>query len=544
MEWIDAPTSPANLEWLRQVLPDKNTTQLVEWLIDKFSSSKQGTATVNMNEMLKVMSNSVRGYSRELDFFSGFFAGDLRLPAQGWAAERRIRPDTGESVLHIQVQNQTKLELDLPRRKIEFLLGHHLTAQDDEYCCILVHDAKLGTYKEIPSNNNSAFVYHLGPTLVVPWRLVECQYVPDPLVHRKSESTSRSPWIRLQALASVKTLLPGDDKKKTNQTKQKQGTKRKAEEDKEEGQQQEEERKRKKPKLGHAPPSAGKEEEKDIQVKPEPLNEQDAKAVQDTVDDWKEFSRRAEMTIGKGQQFGALILSPKVQEWKTKQGNSDNKDKILQIKLDETGRLNKMPWSQILSAYDESVLPSLEFSYERALETRRIPEGDPRPGLIGQLGVYCRVNVPAWSVVGRYAGVMCFESEVGQYAGLLALTDWESYGYTISSLVQDNEEEDGLVISGIDNRQDFGSIGKYVNDFRNSSKQANVEFVEVIRGGFPYVFLVSTTKITAGEELLLDYGQAYWDAFVSSRRKAMLQLEGVLQSVVRGRVPDVPISVS
>lgn len=45
---------------------------------------------------------------------------------------------------------------------------------------------------------------------------------------------------------------------------------------------------------------------------------------------------------------------------------------------------------------------------------------------------------------------------------------------------------------------------------RRHHRKANCGWLEVAHLGFPYVFVYTTQAVAAGEELLIDYGSAYW----------------------------------
>ena len=46
----------------------------------------------------------------------------------------------------------------------------------------------------------------------------------------------------------------------------------------------------------------------------------------------------------------------------------------------------------------------------------------------------------------------------------------------------------------------------------------NVRFCKVFDRGWPHLFIVSISELKSGDELLLDYGEEYWE----SRRQACL----------------------
>lgn len=69
-------------------------------------------------------------------------------------------------------------------------------------------------------------------------------------------------------------------------------------------------------------------------------------------------------------------------------------------------------------------------------------------------------------------------------------------------------------------------------------KGANVTLAEVLVDGYPYVFVVATRSITAGEELTVDYGEDYW----ASQRAMLTRLLEIgrlgHETVVRVKAED------
>jgi len=54
----------------------------------------------------------------------------------------------------------------------------------------------------------------------------------------------------------------------------------------------------------------------------------------------------------------------------------------------------------------------------------------------------------------------------------------------------------------------------FINDYRDKERQdrlKNVTFVEVLHKGWPHIMVIVCHEIKPGEQLLIDYGQDYWD---------------------------------
>ena len=60
-----------------------------------------------------------------------------------------------------------------------------------------------------------------------------------------------------------------------------------------------------------------------------------------------------------------------------------------------------------------------------------------------------------------------------------------------------------------------------VNDPRGLGVSANMKFEPVVIRGWPYLFMQAIREIAPMEELLVDYGEAYWSGNVSIPRRAL-----------------------
>lgn len=158
-----------------------------------------------------------------------------------------------------------------------------------------------------------------------------------------------------------------------------------------------------------------------------------------------------------------------------------------------------------------------------AVDVQKIPPCDPRAGLAGQLGVFARQPLLKGTVIGEYTGwqgtLSCFENE---YAPALyeqslrgQLEGWPigqlPEAYTIN-LQTPSASGDGMVVCGLG----CGSLPARINDGRvrdgdgSSNRPANLCLAEVVHQDVPRLFVVTITDIPANEELLLDYGEDYW----------------------------------
>lgn len=95
------------------------------------------------------------------------------------------------------------------------------------------------------------------------------------------------------------------------------------------------------------------------------------------------------------------------------------------------------------------------------------------------------------------------------------------------------------------------TLGAYINDVRGNvidltdpinyarASLINCRFLEVLVRGAPRMFILITKAISAGTELLIDYGTGYWDAFNEDLMKKSL-MPAVPAMVVAAKPDDKP----
>eukprot|EP00667_Euglena_gracilis_P023598 EG_transcript_26749 len=159
------------------------------------------------------------------------------------------------------------------------------------------------------------------------------------------------------------------------------------------------------------------------------------------------------------------------------------------------------------------------------LEVRQIPEDDPRTELRGQFGVFATDAIPAYSVIGHYKSWAGSEDEYyRQPVSPLHWIHFDSYCYMSEGTVLVNGRQQPLYYSAYA----VGNHTQFINDCRfdpfsvSVSPQRsplNCAFAEVLRHGRLYVIVLSVRPVAPGEELLLDYSDAYWDAIRADRKR-------------------------
>lgn len=93
---------------------------------------------------------------------------------------------------------------------------------------------------------------------------------------------------------------------------------------------------------------------------------------------------------------------------------------------------------------------------------------------------------------------------VGEYTGILSLDDKDTKYMAYLSKI-DNDD------LGID-AKNCGNEMRFINDYRNLRDRPNVRLEIVYIDKKPKVLVVVLEDIDEDEELLLDYGEGYWNA--------------------------------
>ena len=66
-----------------------------------------------------------------------------------------------------------------------------------------------------------------------------------------------------------------------------------------------------------------------------------------------------------------------------------------------------------------------------------------------------------------------------------------------------------------------GNAMIYVNDYRKISRFPNADYLHVIVNGWPVILVVTCADIKAGQQILADYGQGFWDHHASSHEQTL-----------------------
>mmetsp|Transcript_63004 Transcript_63004/g.153431 ORF Transcript_63004/g.153431 Transcript_63004/m.153431 type:complete len:1058 (+) Transcript_63004:1539-4712(+) len=137
-----------------------------------------------------------------------------------------------------------------------------------------------------------------------------------------------------------------------------------------------------------------------------------------------------------------------------------------------------------------------------------------------QYGLRAKVDVPANTVIGEYSGKLYREETTDNDFGASP-----QFGMSLKALddyVEQTKPNGSKKVYILDAQRYFNETA-LVNDATMdylsgcqqddvaTSEDVNIEYVEVLVNGFPRVVLVATREIKSGDELLTNYGDAYWE---------------------------------
>lgn len=152
-------------------------------------------------------------------------------------------------------------------------------------------------------------------------------------------------------------------------------------------------------------------------------------------------------------------------------------------------------WSLLAAeTIEEQIHPLIENQRVHPfLEVRKLT--DPHHRLQGQRGLFAKDHIVQDSDLGTYAGEMkllnpCFSIAKGNWT--YALIGWLGPYY--------------LLI----NAEKYANEMAFMNDYRGICKEPNVAMRTVVHRGVYFPMFYALKEISAGDELLWDYGDAYW----------------------------------
>ena len=122
------------------------------------------------------------------------------------------------------------------------------------------------------------------------------------------------------------------------------------------------------------------------------------------------------------------------------------------------------------------------------IEVRVLPKGHL---LENQKGVFAKKKFSTFDIIGEYTGNITFQN--GRY---------------VAAIDKDNNNNN----LGID-AETHGNEMRFINHYRNIGMFANVVMRVCYIDTYPHIIIVCTRDILEGEEVLLDYGDAYIEAY-------------------------------
>ncbi|KAK3255985.1 hypothetical protein CYMTET_34857 [Cymbomonas tetramitiformis] len=177
-----------------------------------------------------------------------------------------------------------------------------------------------------------------------------------------------------------------------------------------------------------------------------------------------------------------------------------------------------------------------------ALPMAEVKDNDPRRALRGEKGLFAARPLSALSVIGAYTGSVLFDPEYLQRTQFVSKLHHESYLYEIKSPEDWTDVEGDMLPSLVVDAVDSGNDLRFINDYHfdplpddstssapmggttlsarahPQDKKTNVMFLEVYHKDWPYVFVVAVDDIARDTELLISYGDDYWEGWRQVKR--------------------------
>ena len=149
------------------------------------------------------------------------------------------------------------------------------------------------------------------------------------------------------------------------------------------------------------------------------------------------------------------------------------------------------------------------------IEVKRVPDNDAVVALRGQYGLFATQKIKPFAIIGQYCGQLSLEREINfgiehhklaKLDYMMDLEEFQKYLGTTDAVEIDCYPDPN------DNYPYKGNEMMYINDSKGSKKGGarNAQFLEILRNGWPHIFVVSTRKINEGEEIKVQYSAKYW----------------------------------
>lgn len=156
-------------------------------------------------------------------------------------------------------------------------------------------------------------------------------------------------------------------------------------------------------------------------------------------------------------------------------------------------------WPKNIKYTNEVIIKDIQDPPKSFLDGVIIQEiTNPDHILFGEYGLLSRRRWEPFEVIGEYCGVLC---------------DGYSDSKYIATLHRDVSDEEALAIDA----QYYGNETRFINDYRNISDKPNTQLVSCNIEGHQKILIVVTEVINPYTEILLDYGDDYWEFFKTLR---------------------------
>lgn len=163
-----------------------------------------------------------------------------------------------------------------------------------------------------------------------------------------------------------------------------------------------------------------------------------------------------------------------------------------------TGRLKYLTQNYWPPAIKKDIKEAVRRHRISGVEVRDLPPGHFLHG-IGQQGLFATTKFWKFDVLGEYVGKIVGDAVNGHYVAAL----------------EDKAHSESL---GID-AEIMGNEMRFINSYLNIAFYPNVTMRTSYVNTYPHIVLVCMQDIEPGEEFLLDYGEAYTQAYLIPKEK-------------------------
>eukprot|EP01083_Nonionella_stella_P003094 8808_1 len=128
-------------------------------------------------------------------------------------------------------------------------------------------------------------------------------------------------------------------------------------------------------------------------------------------------------------------------------------------------------------------------------------------------GLFATKDLPQKMIVGEYGGYMCTQDEYEAQIGHYERFDGQQYTFKFDTLTPEARDCEGSKF--MINASYYSNELAFVNDGTKDSlfgkwSELNVSFFEIVINGWPHAFFRMFRDVKKGDELLTDYGNAFW----------------------------------